>query len=374
MVAWQDVERPSEICLLNTDTGALQTITGERGLKILGFIDDDLVYGREAVEQLSREGFVYQHFLDQICIVDANLENQALYEKDQILIGDVEVSDSGVSFARYSVDGNVCTPMSDDVIFLAGEEKPAGVVELKVAASEIKRNYYYINLGRTVTADKVTLDTAKLLDTEPVVLSAQQSETEKQGTCSTCLYGTCIAESETLCAAIQAAYERMGVVYENGYLSEPLWNRDARDLYLTMTLPAMTWTQEGHEEEMAAMSSLERGVDIFIYAGVNAGVVDRELAQSSERDACETVYEELKLTFGDHLLDLTGSRIGYLLYYVNLRHPVLCLTEEDTALIITGYTSTELMIYDPATRETSGMSQEDAQTYFDNLNTIFVSF
>jgi hypothetical protein len=374
MAAWQYIDAPAEICLLDTNTSMLQTITEERELKILGFIDDDLVYGRRAVEQLSREGFVYQHFLDQICIVDGALERKALYEKDQILIGDVEVTDSGVSFARYSVDGNVCTPMTDDVIFLAGEEQPAGVVELKVAASENKRNYYYINLGRTVTADRVSLEEANLLETEPVQFDAQQPEKSAQRSYGTYIYGSCVSENETLTAAIQAAYERMGVVYSEGYLSEPLWNRDARDLYLTMTLPTMTWTQEGHEEEMAAMSSLERGVDIFVYAGVNAGVVDRALAQSSARAACETVYEELKLTFGEHLLDLTGSRIGYLLYYINLRHPVLCLTEEDTALIITGYTSTELMIYDPATRETSRMNQDDAQTYFDQFNTIFVSF
>jgi hypothetical protein len=213
-----------------------------------------------------------------------------------------------------------------------------------------------------------------MLDTQMVVLAAERGETNETQSYEAYAFGDSVSQTETLSAAIAAIYENMGVVYEQGYLSEQLWNRDARDLYLTMTLPAMTWTQEGHEEEMAAMNSLQRGVDIFVYAGVNAGIVDRDLAQSSERAACANVYEELQLTFGNRLLNLTGSKIGYLLYYINLRHPVLCLTGEDTALIITGYTSTDLMIYDPATRKTEQMTQEEAQEYFDDLNTIFVSF
>lgn len=374
LAVWQYTGQDQQICFLDAGEGTMQSITADRALEILGFIGDDLAYGRRAVEQLSKEGFVYQHFLDQVCIVNSVLEDRAVYEKQDVLIGNADVTDSGVTLSRFKVEGDLCTPITDDVLSLAAEDALPGVVELKVAASEIKRNYYYINLGRTVTQDEVSVERARLPLKEPVLLAAEQPDVQEQSAYAAYLFGSCVSRTASFTEAIEAVYDRMGVVYQNGYLSEALWNRDARDLYLTMTLPTMSWTQEGHEAEMAAMSSRERGVDIFVYAGVNAGVVDRALAESSERDACETVYEELCLTFGDHLVDLTGSKIGYLLYYINLRHPVLCLTEEETSLILTGYTSTELMIYDPATRETGSMMQEEAQEYFDSLNTIFVSF
>lgn len=373
LAVWQYADQNRQLCILDTRTGSMQSVNADRQLKSLGFIGDDLVYGRRAAEQLAKEGFVYQQFLDQICIVSSTLESKAVYEKEDILIGDVEVSDSGVTFSRYEVDGDVCTPVTDDVLSLAREETQAGVVELKVAASNVKRDYYYINLGRTVTLGEAAAVRADMLLKEPVILTAGQS-VQEDARYTASVFGSYVSRTDVFSEAVAAVYDRMGVVYRNGFLSEALWNRDARDLYLTMTLPTMTWTQEGHEEEMAAMSSLERGVDIFIYAGVNAGVVERSAAQSDERAACETVYDELRLTFGDHLIDLTGSRIGYLLYYINLRHPILCLTEEGESLIITGYTSTELMIYDPATRETGRMTQDEAQAYFDRLNTIFVSF
>lgn len=374
MAVWQYAGQNKQLCILDTKAGTMQTITADRKLKSLGFIGDDLVYGREAAEQLSKEGFVYQHFLDQVCIVDSALEDKAVYEKQDVLIGSVEVTASGVSFSRFRVDGEVCTPIADDVLSLAKEESLPGMVELKVAASEVKRNYYYINLGRTVTLGAATVKRAKILLNESVMLASEQSGGQGQEAYTAYIFGKCASRTTAFEEAIGAVYDRMGTVYQNGFLSDVLWNRDARDLYLTMTLPTMSWTQEGHEEEMAAMSSQERGVDIFVYAGVNAGVVDRTLAESSERGECDTVYEELCLTFGEHLIDLTGSRIGYLLYYINLRHPVLCLTGEGQSLILTGYTSAELMIYDPATRETSRMAQDEAQEYFDRMNTIFVSF
>lgn len=374
LAVWQYAGQNKQLCLLDTKTGSMQSITADRELESFGFIGDDLVYGRKAVEQMSKSGFSYLRFLDQVCIADSTLERKAAYEKQDVLISSVDVTDSGVTLSRYKVDGDVCTPIMDDVLSLAGDSEVPAVVELKVAASEVKRNYYYINLGRTITLGETAARQAKMLLKEPVVLNAGQPAEQGQSAYAAYRSGICVSRTASFAEAISEVYDRMGVVYRSGFLSEVLWNRDARDLYLTMTLPTMSWTQEGHEEEMAAMNSEERGVDIFIYSGVNAGVVDRTLAESSERAACDTVYEELRLTFGEHLIDLTGSKVGYLLYYINLRHPVLCLTEEGKSLIITGYTSAELMIYDPATRETNRMAQEEAQEYFDRLNTIFVSF
>ena len=374
LAVWQYENLDTQLCVLDTGAGTMETITGDRALKGFGFIEDDLVYGRRASEQLSKEGFVYQELFDQICIVDSALEEKAVYEKQDVLIGEVTVQDTSVTLSRYEVEGQFCTPISDDVLTLAREEAAAGLVELKVAASQVKRNYYYINLGRTVTQGDPATAQAQMLLREPVHMTDIASSGQEEAFYEASIFGTCVSRTDIFTEAVEAAYDRMGAVYRNGYLSEVLWNRDARDLYLTMTLPAMSWTQEGHEEEMAAMSALERGVDIFIYAGVNAGIVDASAAESEERAACASVYEELRLTFGEHLVNLTGSRIGYLLYYINLRHPVLCLTQEDESLIITGYTSSELMIYDPATRETSRIAQDEAQEYFDSLNTIFVSF
>lgn len=371
VAVWQYADDDGSIYLLNTASSLLKSTSSEEGLEILGFVGDDVVYGRRASEQLEKDGFVYKSFFDQICIANEELENKTVYEKDNILICDVSLTDTGLTFMRYEVDDDECIRIEDDVLSLAKEENESMVVELKVATSDAKRNYYYINLGRTVSGE-TSCDSVKMVLADPVTVNATAGdETEKY---TGYVFGEKVGESDILSEAITAVYDGMGSVYENGYMSDVLWNRDARDLYLTITLPTMSWTMEGHEDEMAAMNSLERGVDIFVYAGVNAGIIDEEDAESVEREACASVYEELTLLFGDNLIDLTGSDVSYLLYYINLRHPVLCLTGEDESLIITGYTSTELSIYDPATRETSTVTQEDAQEYFDAYNTIFLSF
>ncbi len=372
IVAWQYADDDESIYLLNTKSASLKTTSESSGLSLLGFVGEDLVYARMANTRLTKEGFVFKSFFDRIYIADEELVSKTEYEKDDILVSDVTLTDTGLTFMRYEVDGDTCTQIEDDVLSLAGDDEESMVVELKVATSDAKRNYYYINLGRTISAGEASCESARIIASEPV--SVSPTAVENTDIYSAYLFGRLVCSSENLSEAIAAVYDDIGAVYSGSFLSECIWNRDARDLYLTMTLPTMSWTLEGHEEEMSAMNSLERGVDIFVYAGVNAGIVDEEAAESEERKACATVYEELTMLFGDNLIDLTGSDIGYLLYYVNLRHPVLCLTGEDESLIITGYTSTELSIYDPATRETSSVAREDAQEYFDAYNTIFLSF
>ncbi len=373
LIAWQYTDDDRSIYLLNTGTAALSNVGALEGLEILGFVGDDIVFARYANYQIAKEGFSYTGFYDMIFIADDTLKSKTEYEKDDIIFCDVTLSDTGLTFARYQIDGDECTQIEDDVLSLAKDEEESMVVELKVATSDAKRNYYYINLGRTVSAGDATVTTAELVLSEPVRISPTAGESDT-ATYQAYLFGKVVCSTNTLSEAIAAVYDGMGNVYCGSYLSDCVWNRDARDLYLTITLPTMSWTLEGHEEEMAAMNSLERGVDIFVYAGVNAGIIDEEAAESEERENCETVYDELTLLFGDNLIDLTGSDVSYLLYYINLRHPVLCLTDDDESLIITGYTSTELSIYDPATRETSTVTQEDAQEYFDAYNTIFLSF
>ncbi len=373
IVAWQYVGDNEIIYLLNTTSGVLKSTSDSAGLSLLGFIGEDLVYARLANTSLTKEGFVFKTFFDKIYIADEELSIKTEYEKEDILISDVTIADTGITFMRYEVDVDACTQIEDDVLSLAGDKEDSMVVEIKIATSDAKRNYYYINLGRTVPSIEATCENARIVASDSVIVSPTVAENTDTQYCAY-LFGKLVCSSDTLSEAIASVYDDMGAVYVGSFLSDCVWNRDARDLYLTMTLPTMSWTLEGHEDEMAAMNSLERGVDIFVYAGVNAGIVDEEAAESEEREDCATVYEELTMLFGDSLIDLTGSDIGYLLYYVNLRHPVLCLTDDNESLIITGYTSTELSIYDPATRETSSVTQEDAQEYFDAYNTIFLSF
>ena len=93
-------------------------------------------------------------------------------------------------------------------------------------------------------------------------------------------YGKRIAKSESPATAMKAVFDSFGTVTYNG---SRIWDRDARTLYLTLNLPKMVWTEEGHEQEMAAMSSLERGVDIFVHAGVLSGEIEQADAKGREK-------------------------------------------------------------------------------------------
>ena len=120
------------------------------------------------------------------------------------------------------------------------------------------------------------------------------------------------------------------------------------------------------------MSSLERGVDIFVHAGVLSGEIEQ--ADAKEREKGNSICEELKGVYKERLVALGRCDYQYLLYYINKKHPVLALCNDNTSLLVTGYTSTKLTIYDPADRTTTSYENEEADALFKKLECFFVSY
>ncbi|MCR5743722.1 MAG: hypothetical protein K6F92_08420 [Lachnospiraceae bacterium] len=373
LAAWKD-KTENKIYILNMMDDTISDITSDYELKLAGFVRDDVVYMERSESENVRLGFTVNELYDSLTIVEKDLNRKAHYEKDGIFITGVTLTSEGVIIHRCEQNGSLYTAIGNDVLSIAGKTETAGVVSIKIATSEIKRNYYYINLGHTVaTSKELKVSQALLSASTPATLS-EVTDSSREGTYYAYSDGKCVGASDSLIEAIWAVSQTFGRVYIDDRMDKVAWDRDARNSYLTLKLPKMSWTEAGQEEVMAAMSCIDRAVDIFIYSAVDAGVIDKEDAQSEERQSAANVAEELQSALGEHLLVLYDPDIDKSLYYVNEGHPVMVFVGEDYAYLITGYTQNDILVYDPMTRKTSTVAIADAQASYNENGAIMVVY
>lgn len=88
-----------------------------------------------------------------------------------------------------------------------------------------------------------------------------------------------------------------------------------------------------------------------------------------------TPKQILKDTLQDSVvIDLTGSDLDAVLYYVNLGTPVFAMSSGSEAVLITGYDNAGVYVYNPATGATEKMSMTDAQNVFDAAGNVYFAY
>ena len=89
----------------------------------------------------------------------------------------------------------------------------------------------------------------------------------------------------------------------------------------------------------------------------------------------KSVAEVLQENLQDVLvLDLTGCSLESVLYYPDREIPVLVLSEDGSAVLITGFDEHNILLMDPAAGRVSRMGRGDASAWFEENGNRFVSY
>ena len=165
--------------------------------------------------------------------------------------------------------------------------------------------------------------------------------------------------------AIHAVFEQMGCVTDSS--ARYIWQRSTRDLkkYLALNTTAA-----------GSGSTLHQALRLFLtYEGVRASVIDAATEEDGVVAYLQGILTDRKV------LNLHRCTLSEVLYFLNLGHPVLAVTGDDSAVLIIGYDSTNVTIYDPG-RVVSGqeesqpeytISQTEAAALFEGGDNQFVS-
>ena len=369
VVAWQEGEDllyPERLVILNMDTQTTIVVKAPEGLyvKILDFIGDDIVYGFGEQEDSVLEANVdTQQLLKSVIIAstDERLEVRQKYDAEGFFILDAEVEDKRIVIKRGEKnDKGVLKTIEDDVLLLTQELYSDTEKSMLMSRNNgDRKKEYYIQIGTTTGSDSQfsrVVPRFEILKTANVI----ELRHEQSGVYYVYGYGKLLYAESEINKAIDEAFEVFGVVVdeERNYL----WTRGTRDLVKNIAINS--YTAETEEETLSTALRILVAQD------------GMQLKNASESlDAGMNPMEIIDEALGEGTaVNLYGCSLSEVLYFLNEGHPVLAVTGDREAVVLTGYDTTSVSIYFPLKGTTEKILMEIAEDYFEGYDNAFISY
>ena len=326
----------SEVTVMNLENGDQNTIQASEGdaVRPLGFVNGDFIYGKissdDAGTMVSGEEITPMY---EIEIRNSNNEAMASYSftDSGVYITDILVEGNMVTLNRVKKSGNVYQS-TDQEFITNNEERSDSTIALESYTTERMQSQMRLTFENGIkdTEPKV-LRPNELVSGEPLTITlGGGSEGVKYY-----VYGMGELEGiyDRAGYAIQEAEEISGVVISSDQAY--IWEKGNRDL--AYSTEAETFRRQDGE------SSLE---------------------------ACERYMEQ----YNAHQVDLTGCTLDQVLYVINKGCPMIVLTNADHAILLTGYTRTDITYIDPDTGEEQTVGVGEMEKMVQGSGNTFIGY
>ena len=368
-LAWMDQQTMSDaIHIMDLETGDSYDITAGSGelLKPLAFLDDDLIYGTLKESDITTDGAgstIYPMYKLTIADISSGSGRELMtYQKSGYYITDVSIESYTIYLDRITIgeDGIITAADGDTIKNSAGEQNKA--VDVSTTTDDVKSQV--VQLTMAALEEDETLGTVSYDITGLVLADSNHSISVASATSSTQYFvyvgSNVTLATDDLISAITEADTNMGIVLDN--TPKYVWKRGRKSYQNAITGIAVGSSDSEASGSARALSAM------LVQAGENVQV--HTLLESGE-----TPISILSKTLKDYdILDLTGTSLSEVLYYVNLGTPVYAYTGEDTAVLIVGYDASSIIYFDPMTNSNSKMGLTEATEYFESFGNVFVSY
>ncbi len=339
LIAWTegDGDYFDTLYELNLETGETLTIAASEGeyIEVLGYINEDLIYG------LAKEDDCYTDAagnaatpMYRVSIISSDNEVVCEYCESGIYITGIETDDELITLSRACLDADgELKEMSDyQLLYYAPQEDLYVNVSLVVS----ERNGTLVQLDFSVSGDDSTpLCTAARYLAEDEAMVLEISQISYAGDCYyVYAHGGLYGVYAQINAAVSAAYENMGVVIDSS--QSYVWEKG--NISTSITLDS---------------SKIPDGL-------LSAPVDEEEISQA--------VGDEYKV------VNLTGCCVDSILYFISSGYAVTGQWSDDEAVLIVGYDTYNLWLYDEAAGEAYAVALEDAEAAFGECGNIFMSY
>ena len=369
VVAWQegdDLKYPERLVILNMDTQTTAVVNAPDGefVKILDFIGDDIVYGFGKAENSVIEANIdMQQLLSRLVIAatDEELKIQQEYVPESGFILSAGVIDTRIAIRQGEKKADGTLQLLEDKILLLTQDTGGSVEKsmLMNRSAEPVKKEYYIQIGTVTAADSqfssVIPRFEKNADVNVIDLLHNQT-----GAYYVYGYGRLLYVESDINRAIDEAYTVFGVVIDDGM--NYLWTRGTRDLFKTLSI--QPYTAASRDDTLAV--SLEI---LAAQEGIQLPKVREDLAGG------RSPFDILDEALGENAsVNLYGCSLQEVLYFINQGHPVMAVTGNREAVVISGYETTNVLIYFPFTGETVKTDNAGAESYFRDYGNSFISY
>ena len=333
----------------------------ENYVKPITFIGEDFVYGIAEKMDVQTDMAGNKMFLmSAIEILNTSEEKQEViksYRPQVGKIGNVSVDANNVYLQLVSeMDGKYVEVGSDTI--MNREAGATNGVSISTTKSEIKQTQVSLTMKDTGKVETVEVILPKHVLVEEIRSVALDLETE--GYYYVYVRGEVLLATKDPAEAIRAANENYGVVVDSEV--NYIYKRARNNSQAALT------NLSANETDMGS-ASLIKAISIMLkHEGAGISV-------SSLLEAGQTPIEIVKTALKDYqVLELKGSVIDELLYFVDQGTPVFAKTGSNQAILLVGYSANYVYCYDPNSGQTKSVSYDEITRILEQGGNYFIAY
>lgn len=368
-VAWtnseDDTAYGSTIHIMNLSSQKTVDITAgnDRTIRPLGFMEEDFVYGIAHDADIFRDAagnVTYPMY--QIRIVDVLSKDPEVlktYEKDGYYVASVEILDYTMYLNRIRYNGAAYVEADQDMI-MNREGDGGNIVNISTQTSEEKERQIQVSLS-----GKVSERAPKLLTPQETILEEKRTvDIQDKGTMKryyVYVKGDVVLSTNHVTEAVVTANKYMGVVIRDDDF-QYVWKRSRKAAQPAFSdIMSSAESEEAGSIAKAINAMLEKeGINISVDALIAGGETPKSILNNTMRDVM--------------VLDLTGCGVDEILYYISCGSPVFAMTGSSDAVLVIGYDSSNVVIYDPNLGTQYRRTISDADELFADAGNIFFTY
>lgn len=361
-VAYQTEDDDESVCVLFPETGEKTFFTSSEGeyISLLGIQDSKLIlgYGRRS-DIVQNEDGSYTKAMYRAVICDTAHTVCKEYQKNGVFLEGVKSEGNVICLYRLGrEDGMQYERLEPDYILIQDKENSQKIaMDIRVTEVLLKEHYIsfpseYVMEG--IPRQKVVSNTVLDRDT---TLRIAQLEPLKRKYYVYC-YGRIVNVSTNPGEAILYADEAIGTVTsEDGKV---VWERGIK---ANAAKAGKVTTIRATENAGSVSSAISM---MLSYRGISTRLQDSDV-----NGPVATVLEKYSQS---RVLAMTGITLDEALYYVWCGQPVMALLENGNAIVITEYTTRDIIYYDPASGKNVTADKEKAEKMLVNGGSRYFSF
>jgi len=364
--AWIDptkMDSSESIDLEDLKTGITYHITSGSGtyLRPITFIGEDFVYGVARRMDVRNDIFGEKVFpMSTIEILNTSEEKQEVikeYHPDGGKIGTISVDENNVHVEIVRESNGRYISVGEDTI-MNRETDPINGIKTTKAITDIKQTQIALTTKeRTATEDVVVIMPKHIVLEEDRTITLHVDSTDYY---YVYVKGKVVLATKDVSEAVRIANGNMGVVVD----------ADLRYIFKRARNTSQTALKNlAPNDADATSSSITKCISIMLNRE------EIEVRVNELISAGQEPIEILKSTLKDvKVVELKGSTMDELLYFIDQANPVFAKTATNQAVLLVGYSPSYVYYYDPISGQTKSIDYTSAEKMFENGGNYFITY
>lgn len=366
--AWVESEQQYQsnvIHMMNLKNEEVYEISegSKKYLRSLGFIEEDFIYGIANAKEVKADAAGNIIFpMKSIKIMDTSDEKHTIlkeYKPQKNAIEGISIKDSTITVnLMKKVNGQYIAAGADSI--MNRDAKTEGLVSVVTSKSDIKQTQVQLAMSNAIEVAKTKFITSKEVVMEEeryISLGTQGDERERF---FVYVKGDVVLATDSISDAISMANSRMGAVIDSK--QQYVWIRARKNYCNAFSDIKPTVSDENQNSIVKCISAMLERADCGIAVGelVETGSTPKEILETTLKNSV--------------VFDLTGCSAEDVLFYISEGSPVFAMTGKDSAVLIIGYSATNIYYYDPDSTSTKSVTFEKADEMFLNGGNKFLTY